>query len=225
MKATLDSAYDLRPCSMDVVRGLVERHHGYGSIGNFSVYAFAVYENEAPVAAYIWQPPPPGAAKAVCPEAPQGVLALSRMVAVPRENRVLNHVSRPLRRQMKHLIDRSRWPVLVTYSDEGQGHTGHTYQCSGWKPTARAQRPFFLDEAGRRASSYANGKHGERSLQKGGMTTVQRWEHWICARGHAAAWMEEHGWRRVAVPGKIWRSGAPAYTFVRDGITHSPPRR
>jgi len=77
------------------------------------------------VAAYAWQPPPPGASRAVCPEAPEGVLALSRMVAVPRDERRLQHVSTPLRRQMRVLIDRGRWPVLVTYSDEGQGHTGN----------------------------------------------------------------------------------------------------
>lgn len=34
-------------------------------------------------------------------------------------------VSKPLRRQMRVEIDRGRWPVLITYSDEGQGHTGH----------------------------------------------------------------------------------------------------
>ncbi len=77
-------SYDLRPCSLEVVRDLCVRFHGYRSAGNASAYAFAVYERGEPVAGYAWQPPPTGAARAVCPEAPGGVLALSRMAAVDR---------------------------------------------------------------------------------------------------------------------------------------------
>ena len=92
------------------------------------------------------------------------MLALSRMVAVPREKRELRHISKPLRVQMRRRIDRTRWPVLVTYSDEGQGHTGHVYKCSGWQATERTRRPTFEDAQGRRQSSYSNGKHGGRDL-------------------------------------------------------------
>lgn len=204
--------------SLDDVRALCERYHGYGSAGGVAVYAYGVFEDDRIVAAYAWQPPPPQAAASVCPEAPQGVLALSRMVAVPRAERRLNHVSRPLRRQMRRLIDRTRWPVLVTYSDEGQGHTGHVYKCSGWEKTTKARRPFFVDVNGLRASSYANGKHGERGLQLGGYTVIQRWEHWVCARGAADEWMRNHGWRREVVPGRFWRSGNPQHRYTRDSL-------
>lgn len=206
--------YDLRPCGLATVRGLCEQFHGYKSAGNTAVYAFAVYEADAPVAAYAWQPPAPGAAKSVCPEAPHGVLALSRMVAVPREQRALNKVSKPLRRQMRTLIDRTRWPVLVTYSDEGQGHTGHVYLCSGWQPTSRRQVPTFV-EAGKRVSSYSNGKHDRSGLQAGPKTWVQRWEHWACNPGGALTWMNSHGWHRVPLRGVRWASGNQAYTFVQ----------
>ncbi len=212
----LAGAYTMRPIGMNAVRDLCERFHGYGSAGNSVTYAFGVFEDGALVAAYAWQPPAPGAARAVCPEAPQGVLALSRMVAVPRDLRRLNHVSRPLRRQMKHLIDRTRWPVLITYSDEGEGHTGHVYKCSGWKPTARRRSPRFRDADGRRASSYSNGKHAGRTLVRDGASMIQRWEHWACARGQAHEWMITNGWRRMPVVGKVWRSGAQAYTYLHD---------
>lgn len=208
-------SYDLRVCDLDVARKLCKRFHGYGSVGNNATYAFAVYEDDKPVAVYVWQPPPPGAARAVCPEAPHGVLALSRMVAVPKNKRRLNHVSKPLRRQMNMLIDRTRWPVLITYSDEGQGHTGHVYMCSGWEKTTRARRPFFVDSKGRRASSYSNGKHGGRKLKQGGLTWIQRWEHWVCTRGVADKWMRKHGWKRKRVVGRVWRSGNPAFTYVQ----------
>lgn len=215
MKPPAEPDYDLRPTSLAIVRDLCERFHGYGSAGNAATYAFAVYENDEPVAAYAWQPPPPGAARALAPTAPFGVLALSRMAAVPRGERRLNHVSRPLRRQMRRLIDRERWPVLVTWSDEGEGHTGHVYRCSGWTATTRNERPFFLDESGRRASSYSNGRHGRRALTSGGTTTIQRWEHRICPPGDELAWMQEHGWERRPLVGRVWASGRQAHAIVK----------
>jgi hypothetical protein len=138
------------------------------------------------------------------------------MVAVPREKRKLRHVSTPLRKQMKALIDRTRWPVLITYSDESLGHTGHVYKCSGWRPTVKMSRIFYVDDEGRRCSRYSNGKHGGRKLKLGGKTTLQRWEHWACERGGALRWMLRHGWKRVAIPGKVWRSGNQAFTYERD---------
>ena len=73
--------YDLRRCTISEVRQLCSIYHPYKSANRTATYCFGVYENDKIVAAYAWQPPPPGAAKSVCPEAPQGVLSLSRMVA------------------------------------------------------------------------------------------------------------------------------------------------
>ncbi len=210
-------SYDMRAIDLGAVRSLCERFHGYGSAGNASVYCFGVVEDGRLVAAYAWQPPPPGAARAVCPEAPQGVLALSRMVAVDRKDRRLRHISKPLRRQMRTLIDRTRWPVLLTYSDRGQGHDGYVYKCSGWQPTKETRRPYFVDCQGRRASSYSNGRHGSRGLRRAGTTIVRRWEHWACARGQADKHMQDAGWMRRPLPGKTWRSGRQAYTYERRG--------
>lgn len=205
--------YDMRPCTIGEVQALCEIHHGYGGAGKAATYAFAVYESGRVVAAYSWQPPPPGAARSVCPTQPQGVLALSRMVAVPRGERALNHVSKPLRRQMKRLIDRGRWPVLVTYSDEGQGHTGHVYKCSGWRPTKRSKVPVFVDEDGVRRSRYSGGGSAS-GLIRDGDTWIQRWEHRVCDPGSEAEWMASHGWRREPIPGRVWRSGNQAYRWV-----------
>lgn len=207
-------SFDLRPCSLEVVIALCEAHHGYKSAGRVAAYAFAVYENDRPVAAFAWQPPPLQAAISVCPEAPYGVLALSRMVAVPKTQRRLKHISKPLKVQMRRLIDRTRWPVLVTYSDEGQGHTGYVYKCSGWEKTTSRLTPVYTDGDGRRVSSYRNGVSGDRALIREGSTTIQRWEDWACERGDAAMWMEFNNWRRVPVEGKTWRSGGQAYQLV-----------
>lgn len=205
----------IEPVALEVVRDLCEHHHGYGSAGGVAVYCWAVMEDEQPVAAYSWQPPAPGAAKSVCPEAAYSVLSLSRMVAVPKSQRHLKHVSKPLRVQMRLLIDRTRWPVLLTYSDEGQGHTGYVYECSGWTKTTRKRVPVFEDETGRRTSRYSNGKTGGRDLVRAGWTWVQRWEHWACEHGRADEWMAAHGWSRVP-SGRTYRSGQPAFRFERN---------
>lgn len=204
--------YDLRPCGIDVVEKLCRKFHGYSGAGGLAAYAFAVFEDGKPVAAFAWQPPAPGAARAVCPEFPQGVLALSRMVAVPKSERSLRHISRPLRLQMKRLIDRGRWPVLITYHDEGQGHTGHVYKCSGWQKTARSTARTFTVR-GRRVSSYNGGKSVARG--RAGKTTLQRWEHWICDRGDALKHARRSGLRRIAIKGKVWKSGSQAYRWTR----------
>lgn len=137
------------------------------------------------------------------------------MVAVPKEERVLKHVSKPLMQQMKKLIDRTRWPSLVTYSDEGLGHTGYVYQCSGWTPTDRNLRPQYEDEEGRRSSTYRDGKHDLTGLRLVGQAWIQRWEHHIVEVEKSLEYMRGHGWERVAVPGKTWASGNPAYTIAK----------
>lgn len=207
---------NLRTATRPEVLPLFERFHAYQGVSNSLTYCFAVEEKGKIVAAFAWQPPPPGSAKSVCPEASHAVLSLSRMVAVPRAERELRHISKPLRRQMRALIDRTRWPVLCTYSDEGLGHTGYVYKCSGWAPTVRAERPQYQDASGVRTSTYSNGKHSREGLTCIGKATIQRWEHWACAPSEVAGWLERHGWRHEAVPGKVWRSGNPAHRWVRD---------
>lgn len=205
----------IKECSLSVVRELCQKYHGYSSVGNVAVYSWAVYEEDKPVAAYTWLPPAPGAAKSVCPEVPGSVLSLSRMVAVPKAERRLKHVSKPLIKQMKNLIDRTRYPVLVTYSDEGQGHTGYVYACSGWTPTTRKKVPFFENDQGERASVYSGGKTGGRDLHKKGYTWIQRWEHWVCPKDEVFSYMQKHGWTRVPY-NAVYQSGNQAYKWVKE---------
>lgn len=71
------TSWEVREVSLEVVDDLCRKHHGYGGSGKVAAYSFGVYEGDRLVAAYAWQPPPPGAAKKVCPEAPSGVLGAS----------------------------------------------------------------------------------------------------------------------------------------------------
>lgn len=207
-------SYDLRRVDLDDVRELCRAHHGYGGCGRVAVECFGVFETGRIVAAFAWQPPPPGAAKSVCPEQPGAVLALSRMVAVPRDQRQINHISKPLRLQMRHSLDRSRWPVLVTYSDESLGHTGHVYKCSGWRKTSRRRVRIYEDSNGVRRSSYSAGNYVAGRLTPVGWAWLQRWEHWACEPGQVEQYMRAGGWVRRPVPGKTWRNGAQMHEWV-----------
>lgn len=208
----------IRQTTLGDVSHLFVRCHAYGSSGKVAKYVFAVYEDEQPIAAFAWQPPPFGAAASVCPEAPQGVLSLSRMVAVPKEERRMKKISRAIRRQRDDLIDRTRWPVLITYSDEGLEHTGACYRYSGFRPTSRRVSPQYVDDRGNRTSRYSNGSTSIAGLTKIGDAIIQRWEHWanVVPYRDVAEYMAAHGWRRVPVAGKRYRSGAPAFTWSQQ---------
>ena len=218
--------FRLEPTTIGEVSHLFSDHHAYASVGSVAAYAFAVLEHDVPVAAYVWQPPAPGAARSTCQACPQGVLALSRMVAVPRDQRELRHISKPLRVQMLRLIDRTRWPVLVTYSDESVGHTGYVYKCSGWMPTTREEVVVSTVD-GRRVSRYSNGATRTPDGATISKAWIQRWEHWASPAwrigpmttavrqflGAITAATFDLNWRRVAIPGKVWRSGNQAYRY------------
>lgn len=208
------------PVPIQDIEPLCQKYHPYGGAGpSTAVYSFGVIENDHIVAGYVWRVPAPGTNQAIAKGTPGVVLGLSRMVAVPRDCRSLKHVSKPLKQQMNKSakcgiswgVDRGRWPVLVTYSDESCGHTGYVYECSGWTPTARKRQPYATDEQGRRVSVYTNG--GTRPHT--GYHWITRWEHRLCGQGEEGAWMREHGWRHEPVPGRVWRSGRQAHRWVR----------
>lgn len=62
-------------------------------------------------------------------ELPAGPLMLTRLAVHP--DVPTNGASFLLGRSMK-MIDRQTWPVLVTYADTGQGHTGAIYKATNW---------------------------------------------------------------------------------------------
>lgn len=90
----------------------------------------------AAVGAALWLPPTRRAAEHIAPDNPGGVLALSRLVVIPDAPR--NAATFLLAASMR-LLDRDRWPTLVTYADTRLGHTGAIYRATGWTeegPTA-----------------------------------------------------------------------------------------
>lgn len=210
-------SYELLRCKVSSIVELFDRYHPYGgSGGNGAVTAFAVIEDDSPVAGFIWRVPPLFAARAVSPSNHRGALALSRMVAVPKPNRRLKHISKPLRAQMSILQSRGRWPVLVTYSDASKGHNGFVYSCSGWTRDGTRSADYFEDEDGIRFSSYNNGE--TITQESSGQTELTRWVCRVCESGHEDEYMRNHGWSAALIGGQ-WKTGTPKRKVIREPLT------
>ena len=206
--------FDIRKVESWEIKSFFKRYHGYGSVGITSTYAFAVYEEGKIVAAFTWQPPIIGAAKSVSRDCYFGVLALSRMVAVDKAERKLKHISKPLKYQMFRMIDRTRWPILITYSDESMGHNGFVYECSKFKRTLRSEAIAYTDKDGARVSSYSSGENKNMDGYQRKIIFIQRWENCIVKKENCLRFMEKFGWERVPT-GKKYRSGTWAFRIEK----------
>jgi hypothetical protein len=112
---------------------LVKQWHYSSSAPNTSVARFGLFrsgtlENCEGVALYL--PPTKAAGVAIAGDDWRSVLSLSRLACSPEAPK--NAASFLLGRSMA-LIDRDRWPVLVTYADTNQGHTGAIYRATNWR--------------------------------------------------------------------------------------------
>ena len=118
----------------DAVR-LIQVWHYSRSAPNTSTYRHGLYRTDAGVltgdawGVALWIPPTRRAAESVAAGRWEGVLCLSRLAVDPSVP--ANGASFLLGRSMK-LIDRKRWPVLLTYADTNHGHTGAIYQATNW---------------------------------------------------------------------------------------------
>lgn len=114
-------------------RRLIRDWHYSRSSPNTSTYRHGLYPAGlltqcAGVA--LWIPPTRRAAEKVAGDDWQGVLALSRFVLDPALP--TNAASFLLAGSMRR-IDRDRWPVLLTYADTAEGHTGVIYRATNWE--------------------------------------------------------------------------------------------
>ena len=75
--------------------------------------------------------PTPRAAAFVWPDNWRAVLCLTRLVVHPDVPQ--NGASFLLANSVKLIQRGPRWECLVTYADEGQGHTGAIYHATGWE--------------------------------------------------------------------------------------------
>lgn len=139
--------WEVANVSMDVASELVRRFHYARGAPNTRTYLHGLFprgqfwETSCMGCAW-WIPPTRTAAEATYPENWLGVLALSRVVCHPDAPH--NSASFLVAASMR-LIDRQRWPCLVTYADEWQGHTGAIYRATNWTEVDKtAPEPTYV---------------------------------------------------------------------------------
>jgi len=142
--------WEVHTVALETCRRLVECYHYAGGGSNTATYRHglfpkgAIFDADCRGIAW-WIPPTKSAALATYPRNWQGVLSLSRLVIVPGVPK--NAASFLLGASMR-LIDRERWPCLVTYADEWQGHTGGIYRATNWTYMGKTkpEAVYVLDE-------------------------------------------------------------------------------
>lgn len=142
----------VHPVGLGVVQDMVRREHYAGGGSNTAVYTLGVFSTTAPwfgyapVAVSWWLPPTPACGMSVWPQDRQAVLSLSRLVCEPGAPK--NSPSFLLSHGMR-FIDRQRWPILITFADDWQGHTGAIYRAAGWLECGRTKPEATYTMSGR----------------------------------------------------------------------------
>jgi hypothetical protein len=160
----LKGEWEVAKCSLEIAQQLTIRFHYSAGGSNTRVLTCGLWRKAEWMAhqcagASWWIPPTKTCGASIFPENPQGVLSLSRLVVVPEAPR--NACSFLIRHSMR-FIDRTRWPVLVTYADEWQGHTGGIYKAlkdAGWREDGVTKpEKTYVDAEGRMRSRKAGNR-------------------------------------------------------------------
>jgi len=131
--------YEVRSISLSAAQELVAQLHYARGGANTATYRHGLFRrgeifDSQCVGVAWWIPPTKAAALATYPGNWRGVLALSRFVITPG---VPKNAASFLLSQSRKLIDRQKWPCLVTYADEWQGHKGTIYKADNWREVGR----------------------------------------------------------------------------------------
>ena len=153
------SQWEVHPISLGTARSLVEDFHYAKGGSNTATYTHGLFRigdfmDAMCVGCAWWIPPTKSAAMATYPENWEGVLSLSRMAIGDAPK---NAASFLLSRSMK-LIDRHRWPCLVTYADTWRGHTGAIYRATNWQYMGLTKPERTYTKDGRMISRKAGGR-------------------------------------------------------------------
>lgn len=127
------SDYTVRDVPQSIAKDLVERYHYSGGGSLTGVYRhglFQVYDTETCLGVAWWLPPTKVAAQSVGGDDWRSVLSLTRLVIVP--GMPTNAASFLMGRSIRRIKQEARWRHLVTYADEGEGHTGAIYRATNW---------------------------------------------------------------------------------------------
>jgi hypothetical protein len=152
--------WEVADVSIEVARNLVKRFHYARGASNTATYLHGLFRRDefwetGCAGCAWWIPPTRSAAEATYPDNWQGVLCLSRVVCHPDAPR--NAASFLVAGSVR-LIDRTRWPCLVTYADEWQGHTGAIYRATNWQEAGRTRPEATYTINGRMTARKAGGR-------------------------------------------------------------------
>lgn len=167
MEAALPSAmylrreeYEVRDVAQSAAEWLVERYHYAGGGPNTGVFRHGLFlrGGEHILGVAWWLPPTKRAAESVAGEDWRRVLALSRLVIAP--NVPTNGASFLLGQSIRRVRADGRWSTLVTYADEGEGHTGAIYKATNWVPDGvrRGHSTWVVPTTGRRVAIKAGNR-------------------------------------------------------------------
>lgn len=138
------SDWEVADVPIDVATALVQKYHYSHGAANTATVLHGLYRKGSPVDVGVawWMPPTKAAALATYPENWKGVLSLSRLVVAPDVPK--NACSFLMGKSMR-MIDRTKWPCLVTYADEWQGHAGTIYKATNWVEVGVTRKePVFV---------------------------------------------------------------------------------
>ncbi len=141
-------------------RRFIEENHYAGGCSNTATLTTGLYRRGRickkvlpAVGVTLWIPPIKATADFILPDNWKGVLACSRMVIL---DEIPHNAESFLLRHSMRFIDRSRWPALVSYSDDWKKHKGTIYKAAGWTEIGKtAPRPIYVRD-GRVVSTKAN---------------------------------------------------------------------
>lgn len=137
-------------------------------------------------------------------------LVLSRLAIEPE---VPSNGASFLIRHSMALIDRDRWPILVTYADEGQGHTGAIYEASGWTFDGIGGHVMYRHPGtGQLKASLASGEARFLPCPPGWEevhTRKRRFIHAVAASSDAAVNQADEGSSQLTLPLQLETTSVP----------------
>lgn len=119
--------YEIAPCEPRTARELVVKHH-YSKSSSHRAFALCARRQGEVVAAALFLPPLPPAAKKHATTEPRKVTSLHRLVVVPGEPQ--NVASMLIAGSLRRLKKDGRYDTVITFADQAQGHTGAIYRAT-----------------------------------------------------------------------------------------------
>lgn len=154
------------PADLRDAQRLVEGHHYSRGGSNTAVYVHGLYHRATGVLAGIawWLPPTRVACESVNAAEWTRVLSLTRLVIL--DGCPTNACSFLLSRSVGLIKKDRRFVSLVTYADEGQGHTGAIYRAANWTYAGRTgPYPRWVDQNGRQRACKATKNRTKKEME------------------------------------------------------------